>query len=133
MGKVISSKDYLEIVSKGHKRKSKYNNRKVELDGHTFDSQLEAKYYAELKLRKKAVEILFLRLQPSYLLQHEFEKDGKKHRKIEYIADFEVYHKDGSIEVVDTKGVKTEVFRIKEKMFHKRYPHRLTIITKEDM
>jgi|SRR5699024_8827644 len=113
-------------------KKSKFNNKKIEVDGYIFDSHLEAKYYKELKLRKKAGDILFFRLQPKYLLQPSFIKDGTKYRKIEYIADFEVHHLDGSIEVVDVKGVKTNVFRIKEKMFHKRYPHKLTLITKDD-
>lgn len=128
----ITAKEYLAF-SKKNNRKSKYNNRKVELDGYTFDSQLEADYYAQLKLRKRANDILFFRLQPKYLLQEAFIKDGVRHRKIEYIADFEVHHKDGSIEVVDTKGFITDVFRIKEKMFHKKYPHKLTIVTREDI
>lgn len=122
-----------EYFKNSTKRRGKYNNRKVELDGHTFDSQMEADYYLQLKLREKAGEILFYRLQPEYLLQPEFEKDGKKHRAIWYIADFEIHHNDGSIEVVDVKGVRTQVFRIKEKMFHKRYPHKLTIITRDDV
>lgn len=128
----MTGKEYLKLKN-STKRRGKYNNRKVELDGHVFDSQMEADYYAQLKLRKKAGEILFYRLQPEYLLQPEFEKDGKKHRAIWYIADFEIHHNDGSIEVVDVKGVKTQVFRIKEKMFHKKYPHKLTIVTKDDV
>ncbi|WP_306428755.1 DUF1064 domain-containing protein [Siminovitchia terrae] len=47
---------------------------------------------------------------------------------MEYIADFEIRNTDGSIEVVDVKGVKTDVFRMKEKMFLKRYPHKLSIV-----
>lgn len=127
----MTIEEYLALVNK--KNETKYNNRKVELDGHVFDSQLEADYYAYLKLREKANDILFFIIQPRYLLQHAFEKDGKKYRRIEYVADFEVHHNDGSIEVVDTKGVKTAVFRIKEKMFHKKYPHKLTIITEKDI
>lgn len=127
--KIITAKEYLSLKNNS---KSKYNNRKVELDGYTFDSQLEADYYAELTLRLKANEILSFRLQPKYLLQPSFKKEGKTYRKIEYIADFEIKHKDGTIEVVDTKGFKTDVFRIKEKMFHKLYPYKLSIITKNE-
>lgn len=128
----ITGKEYLKLKNPIKKR-SKYNNRKVELDGYVFDSQLEADYYIQLKLREKAEDILFFRIQPEYLLQPEFEKDGKKHREIRYVADFEIHHTDGTIEVVDVKGLKTEVFRIKEKMFHKIYPHKLTIVTKDDI
>lgn len=109
-------------------KRSKYGNRKVELDGHVFDSRAEARYYQQLKLLEKAGEVLFFRLQPRYLLQDSFKKDGKTHRRIDYIADFEVHHKDGSIEVVDVKGALTDVFRIKEKMFNKKYPHKLTLV-----
>lgn len=109
-------------------RKSKYGNKKVTLDGHKFDSKAEARYYQQLKLRRRAGDILFYELQPRYRLQHPFEKDGVKHRAIDYVADFEIHHIDGSIEVVDVKGVKTDVFRMKEKMFHKKYPHKLTLV-----
>lgn len=127
----MTIKEYLAL-EKGNKRKSKYNNKKIELDGYTFHSQLEADYYTQLKLRQKAKDILFFKLQPRYLLQDAFEKDGKKYSKIEYVADFEIHHTDGSIEVVDTKGVLTDVFRIKEKLFHAKYPYKLTIVTKDD-
>lgn len=110
------------------KSKSKYGNKKVELDGHVFDSRAEARYYQHLKLLEMAGEVLFFRLQPCYLLQEAFKKHGKTHRRIDYIADFEVHHKDGSIEVVDVKGVATDVFRMKEKMFHVKYPHKLSVI-----
>lgn len=110
------------------RQRSKYRNKKVQLDGHTFDSKAEARYYQQLKLMERAGEILFFRLQPRYRLLDGFEKHGKKHRPIDYVADFEVHHKDGSIEVVDIKGYKTDVFRIKEKMFNKKYPHKLTIL-----
>lgn len=133
MGEIISAKEYLKLRNQNTHSRNKYNNRKVELDGHTFDSKLEADYYSQLKLRKRAGDILSFRLQPRYLIQDGFEKDGVKHRPIEYIADFEIHHTDGSIEVVDVKGIKTQVFRIKEKMFHKRYPYKLTIVKKEDI
>lgn len=119
----MTAKQYMQRGSR-----SKYGNRKVEIDGHNFDSRAEARYYAELNLREKAGEILFFRLQPRYLLQEAFEKNKKKHRKIEYVADFEIHHKDGSIEVVDVKGHKTEVFKIKQKLFNKKFPHKLTLV-----
>lgn len=109
-------------------RRSKYGNKKVQLDGHVFDSKAEARYYSELKLREKAGEILFFRLQPRYRLLDPFEKGGKKHRAIDYVADFEIHHKDGSIEVVDVKGHQTQVFKMKEKMFNKKFPHKLTLV-----
>src|SRR5690625_4330312 len=95
--------------------RSKYGNKKVELDGHVFDSKAEARYFKELQLRENAKDILFFKLQPRYQVMAGFEKDGIKHRAIHYIADFEIHHKDGSIEVIDVKseGTITQVFRIK--------------------
>jgi Protein of unknown function (DUF1064) len=108
---------------------SKYNSKKVELDNHIFDSQLEARYYQQLKWLQEHEQILFFRLQPRYLLQEAFEKDGKKFRRIDYLADFEVHHLDGSIEVIDIKGMETEAFKLKRKLFEKKYPHKLSLIT----
>lgn len=108
---------------------TKYNSKKVEIDGHVFDSQIEARYYQQLKWLQEHNEILFFRLQPHYLLQEAFKKNGKTYRKIEYIADFEVHHKDGSIEVIDVKGMETEAFKLKKKLFEKKYPHKLSLVT----
>lgn len=110
------------------KRKAKYGNKKVERDGHVLDSLAEAKYYDQLKWLQANNQILFFRIQPRYLLQEAFEKNGVAHRKIEYVADFEVHKKDGSIEVIDIKGVETEAFRIKHKLFEFKYPHTLSLI-----
>lgn len=108
---------------------TKYGSKKVELDGYIFDSKIEARYYQQLKWLKEHNEILFFRIQPKYLLQEAFQKGNKKYRKIEYIADFEIHHKDGSIEVIDVKGMETEAFKVKKKLFEYKYPQRLSLIT----
>jgi hypothetical protein len=108
---------------------TKYKSKKVEIDGHVFDSKIEARYYEQLKWLQEHNQILFFRLQPRYLLQEAFQKNGKTFRKIEYIADFEVHHLDGSIEVIDVKGIETEAFRLKRKLFEKKYPHKLSLVT----
>lgn len=108
---------------------TKYNSKSVELDGHVFDSKIEARYYQQLKWLESNKQILFFRLQPRYLLQDAFVKDGRKFRKIEYVADFEIHHLDGSIETIDVKGMETEAFKIKRKLFENKYPHKLSLIT----
>lgn len=108
---------------------TKYNSKKVEVDGYIFDSKIEARYYLQLKWLQEHKQILFFRIQPRYLLQEAFEKNGKKFRRIDYIADFEVHHLNGSIEVIDIKGMETEAFKIKRKLFEKKYPHKLSLIT----
>ena len=111
------------------KSATKYHNKKTTVNGITFDSKAEANYYLQLKWLQDNKQILFFRLQPSYLLQEAFDKDGKKFRRIDYKADFEVHHLDGSIEAIDVKGVETEAFKIKRKLFEYKYPHTLSLVT----
>lgn len=61
-------------------------------------------------------------LQPVYLLQPAFKKNGRTIRKIEYIGDFLVEYSDGSRAVIDVKGILTDVFKIKRKLFDYYYP-----------
>lgn len=113
---------------------TKYNAKKVEMDGITFDSKKEAKRYQELKILERAGLITNLRLQVEYILlpsQREPDTIGvrggiKKGKVIEkeckYIADFVYNDKDGNEIVEDAKGMKTKEYRIKKKMmlyFHK--------------
>lgn len=111
----------------------KYRNKKVQIDMYVFDSKLESERYKQLYLLEKAGEIKNLQLQVPFLLQESFRKNGKTYRKIEYIVDF-MYEENGQVIVEDTKGMKTEVFKIKQKLFEYKYPDlTLKIITKEDM
>lgn len=101
---------------------SKYKNKKIEIDGLVFDSQAEARYYTYLSdLMQKGVVTAIIP-QPRYLLQESFRKNGILFRKIEYVADFAVQYEDGRNEVVDVKGMETTDFKIKRKLFEKKYP-----------
>lgn len=100
---------------------SKYNNKKVIVEDYVFDSIQESRRYKELKLLERAGKIQNLELQPHFLLQDSFKKNGKTFRKIEYIADFK-YIENGKTIVEDVKGIQTEVFKIKHKIFEKIYP-----------
>lgn len=101
-------------------KKSKYNATKTEVDGIEFDSKAEAEYYANLKMLERAGVIQDLKLQPRFLLQDSFTYRGHKERKIEYVADFE-YMLNGERVVVDVKGLRTQVYNIKRKLFLKKY------------
>lgn len=108
---------------------NKYRNQKTQMDMYVFDSAKEAQRYRELKLLEQAGEISNLELQPRFLLQESFKKNGKIYRKIEYIGDFK-YIENGKTIVEDVKGLQTEVFKIKHKLFEKKYPDlELKIIT----
>ena len=101
---------------------SKYNNKKVAIDGITFDSRDESLYYQALKDMKENGLIKDFELQPVFELQEKFTKDNKKYRPITYIADFRVINNDGSFYVVDVKGMLTTEFKIKMKLFNYKYP-----------
>ena len=113
----------------------KYNNRKTKVNTYIFDSALEAKRYRQLDLMQRAEEISNLRLQVPFVLQDSFTKNGKTYRKIEYIADFVYFdNKLKKTIVEDTKGVKTDVFKIKQKLFEKKYPNlEIKTITKYEV
>lgn len=101
---------------------SKYGARKTVVDNIKFDSAAEAKYYNQLKLRKRIRDITDFELQPVFVLLDPFRKNGKFFRGIKYIADFKIIHLDGSVEIVDVKGVRTDVYRMKRMLFEQRYP-----------
>ena len=100
---------------------NKYRNKKIIVDDYIFDSIQESRRYKELKLLLRAGQIKNLELQPHFLLQEGFKKNGKTYRKIEYIADFK-YIENGKTIVEDVKGLQTDVFKIKHKLFEKKYP-----------
>lgn len=103
-------------------RRNKYNAIKTVVDGIKFDSRKEAARYQELKILRRAGEIRDLELQPRFLLQDKFKLDGVTHRKIEYVADFKYWdNKEKKWIIEDVKGVRTQVYLIKKKLFLKRY------------
>ena len=101
---------------------NKYKNKKITINRYVFDSIAEGKRYKELVLLEKTGQISELELQPKFLLQDSFKKNGKTYRKIEYIADFK-YKENGQTIIEDVKGIQTDVFKIKHKMFEKTYPN----------
>ena len=93
------------------KTKNKYNNRKVEIDGIKFDSQKEADYYCELKLRLTAKEIKGFCRQAEFVLAPN----------LRYKADFVVFNNDGTSEIIDVKGMRTQVYKDKKKVFEDKF------------
>ncbi len=101
--------------------RSKYNAKKVVIDNIKFDSKAEAAYYQQLKLLKMSGEVVSFDLQPEFILQDSFVKNGKKYHAIKYRADFLVRYKDGHEELIDVKGMLTNEFILKRKLFEMRY------------
>lgn len=99
----------------------KYGNRKVVVNNIRFDSKAEAERYLQLLALQNAGTISELVLQPEFVLVPAFTKNGKHYRKITYLADFK-YKLGDDTYVEDVKGFKTEVYRIKKKLFEYKYP-----------
>ncbi len=113
---------------------NKYRNKKIECDGHTFDSKKEYRRYQELSLLQKAGEIEGLELQKKFVLipaqkepdrmDYSKSKRGRtiKGKVIEqecsYFADFYYRDKDGNEVVEDVKSpaTKTPQYNIKRKL-----------------
>lgn len=103
---------------------SKYHSQKVIINGIKFESKKEGDRYIQLKTLERVGLIKELELQKSFELQPTFRKNRKTYRSITYKADF--YYYDNHLEryvVEDTKGFKTEAYRIKKKMFEYKYKY----------
>lgn len=100
------------------KRLGKYNNRTVIVDNIKFSSKREADRYCELKILERHGHIKNLQLQPKFVILPKYEINGRKVRAIHYIADFKYEDKNtGEVVIEDVKGVKTEVYKLKKKLF----------------
>ena len=101
---------------------NKFRAVKTVVDGVKFDSKGEARRFCDLKIMERVGEISDLSLQPEFVLQEAFtDSSGVKHREIKYRADFK-YLEGGKWVIEDFKGVQTVEFRLKKKLFLKRYP-----------
>ena len=107
--------------------KNKYHNKKVIYNGIKFDSKKERARFITLKQLEKAGIIKELELQKKFLLQEGYTNaKGKRIRPIYYIADFYYYDYINNKWVVeDVKGVRTDVYKLKKKLFE--YKYNLTI------
>lgn len=111
--------------------KNKYNvaaKSARTFEGIVFDSKLECQAY--IALRNNLADLKQVKLQDPFLLQEDYVMEGKKIRGIRYIADFVIGNSRrmfedspviGNTLVIDVKGMATQEFKLKRKMFEKRY------------
>lgn len=148
MGKVMAKKRVMpadvEDIEKEPKE-SKFHNKRVWLtpggailkqdelrdlrrlgliptDGIVFDSTMEAEYYRDVLQPRELAGEIEVTLQPKFVLINAFEKDGVKYRPITYIPDFLATYPDGCKEAIDVKGMQTETFNLKRKLFDFVFP-----------
>ena len=100
-----------EYRANGKPSRNKYGARKTVVDGITFDSKAEAAYYASLRLRYLADEVVSVELQKPYPLTINGFVVGV------YKADFAFHDVPaGKYRVIDVKGKDTPLSKLKRKM-----------------
>jgi Protein of unknown function (DUF1064) len=119
----ITEQEYNEILRRQNRsrhqipapaKRNKFNAKKTEVDGITFDSKKEATRYQDLKLAEKCGAISDLRLQVPYALRvHDM-------LICSYRADFQ-YYEDGELILEDVKGVRTREYVIKRNLMRAIY------------
>jgi hypothetical protein len=108
----------------------KYKNQSIEAHGQKWDSLSELARYEQLLLFQKAGEIKELKAHSKeicfVLLSPCTYKDinGKTKRQLPttYTPDF-MYLMNSMVIAEDVKGMVTDAFRIKAKMFRSKYPN----------
>lgn len=87
-----------------------------ERDGIKFPSKAEALYYDHLETCKRGGALLF------YLRQVPFHIPGGK-----LVVDYVEFWKDGSVRIVDVKGLILPIFQLKKRAVEKLYPVKVEV------
>lgn len=98
---------------------TKFKNKKVEIDGHKFDSKAESRRYIELKELAATGTIRDLTLQKRFKLIPAQRVGGRLiERAVDYVSDFCYRDSDGLLIVEDVKSpfTKTPAYIIKRKL-----------------
>lgn len=96
-------------------RRSKYGNKRTDVDGLKFDSKKEAQRYRDLLLLERAGEIRELERQKTY----EISVYG--HDVTSYRCDFRYIEGEGRLVIEDVKGHRTELYKIKKRLMKAIY------------
>lgn len=92
---------------------NKYGAKKIKdpATGYVFDSKKEFIRWCELRIMEKSGRISDLKRQ----IKYELIPKQAGERACNYVADF-VYCQDGNLVVEDSKGFRTEGYKIKRKL-----------------
>jgi hypothetical protein len=135
MGKIAHKKTTIDGITFDSKMEANYYEYLKEQKelGEVLDFSIQPEFILQPKYFVYDSKIISYE-DHSKDIYNEYDKLRKKHNKnnpnnkinivnaIKYRADFDITYKDGSRKVVDTKGIKTVDFKIKEKMLNFRYP-----------
>lgn len=122
-----------EVMRMKAGQRSKYHAVPTVIDGIRFASKKEARRYGELRLLAKAGQVRSLILQPRYgLYVSPFLREGVALGELikcgDYVGDFQYEESDrgyGGVKwtkvVEDTKGFRTDVYKLKKKWVEALY------------
>ena len=107
------------------KKGNKFGAKKTVVDGILFHSKREAEYYGQLKLMKRAGNIQNFERQISFPLyaMHGGLSPDESRKVCDHIVDFLVINIEGKKEVHEVKGMETDVWKLKKKIFEANYPN----------
>jgi len=99
-------------------KESKYHNKRVTVDGISFQSVKEASRWQELRMLERAGEITGLVRQQKI----ELIPKTKLYRACYYVCDFIYFDKRESKTIYeDVKGVRTKEYLLKRKLLYWRH------------
>lgn len=82
-------------------------------------SKKEANYAQELDFLKKANKPGERVMH--YEMQVPFQVILNNVKICKYLADFKVFYRDGRVEIIDVKGVRTDIYKLKKKLIEAQY------------
>lgn len=106
------------------RKRSKFNNKKVVVDGVTYDSVHEYQRYCELAVLEQAGKIKNLQRQVKFSICPK-APNVKRSRERFYIADFVYIQSDGTKIIEDAKSPPTKkdkTYRLKKQLVQVKYP-----------
>jgi hypothetical protein len=117
-------------------RTNKFKNKKTVFGGRLYASKLESSVAADLELAKKAtnpaervIEVIpqfpiDFYILPSRVMTTQYQNGARK--VFRYYVDFKVVYADGHEELVEAKGIKTDIWRMKwlftEEVYQREHP-----------
>lgn len=96
----------------------KFNAKATTIDDKKFSSMKEAMYYQKLKHRQQIGEVLFILRQVPWDLP-----GGSK-----YLLDFMVFCADGTVQLIEVKGMKLPLGQLKVKQVMDLYNVNIEIV-----
>ena len=96
----------------GAEQYNKHHAVKTVVDGITFDSKKEAKFYCDLKFRRQLGEVKYFHRQV------RFDLPGNT----SYRVDFQIFYPDGHVQYIDVKGRRLKEYIKNKKQVEALYP-----------